>query len=90
MATHSEELKELLLRTDDEFRQLTINHSELEGRLHELAAKHYLSEPEQLERATLKKRKLVLKDRMEHILRQTREQHSPSARASQLPSTHTH
>ena len=35
----------------------------------ELAAKHYLSEPEQLEEATLKKRKLQIKDRMEDIRR---------------------
>jgi len=88
MATHSEELKELLLRTDNEFRQLSITHSELESRLHELAAKHYLSEPEQVEAITLKKKKLALKDRMENILRRTREQDAPSLSSSQAPSTH--
>lgn len=86
MPTHSEELKELLLRTDDEFRQLAIKHSELEGRLHDLTAKHYLSEPEQLEEVTLKKRKLALKDRMENILRRTRTRDQESA--PQVPSTH--
>jgi hypothetical protein len=85
MPTHSEELKELLLRTDDEFRQLAIKHSELESRLHDLASKHYLSEPEQLEEVTLKKRKLALKDRMEHILRRTRARGQESA--PPLPST---
>lgn len=86
MPTHSEELKELLLRTDDEFRQLAIKHSELESRLHDLAAKHYLSEPEQVEEVTLKKRKLALKDRMENILRRNRMRDQESA--SQAPSTH--
>jgi uncharacterized protein YdcH (DUF465 family) len=86
MPTHSEELKELLLRTDDEFRQLAIKHSELESRLHDLATKHYLSEPEQLEEVTLKKRKLALKDRMENILRRNRTRDQESA--SQAPSTH--
>lgn len=86
MPTHSEELKELLLRTDDEFRQLAIKHSELESRLHDLATKHYLSEPEQLEEVTLKKRKLALKDRMENILRRTRTRDQESA--AQAPSTH--
>ena len=66
-------LKELLLETDDEFHQLATKHHELEDRLHELTAKHYLSEPEQLEEVTLKKRKLQLKDRMEDILRQRRQ-----------------
>jgi uncharacterized protein YdcH (DUF465 family) len=86
MPTHSEELKELLLRTDDEFRQLAIKHSELESRLHDLAIKHYLSEPEQVEEVTLKKRKLALKDRMENILRRSRTRDQESA--SQAPSTH--
>jgi uncharacterized protein YdcH (DUF465 family) len=86
MPIHSEELKELLLRTDDEFRQLAIKHSELESRLHDLTAKHYLSEPEQLEKVTLKKRKLALKDRMENILRRTRTRDQESA--PQVPSTH--
>ena len=88
MATHSEELKELLLRTDDEFRQLSIQHTDLESRLYELAAKHYLSEPEQVEQSTLKKKKLALKDRMENILRRTREQDSSPFGSAQLPSTH--
>jgi uncharacterized protein YdcH (DUF465 family) len=55
---------------DDEFHQLAAQHHELEGRLHELTARHYLSEPEQVEEVTLKKRKLQLKDRMENIARQ--------------------
>ena len=72
MATNSQELKELLLETDEEYRQLATKHHELEGRLHELSDKPYLSEPEQLEEVTLKKRKLQLKDRMEDIVRRHR------------------
>jgi uncharacterized protein YdcH (DUF465 family) len=67
-----QELKELLLKTDEEFRQLATQHHELDDRLHELSAKAYLSEPEQVEEVTLKKRKLHLKDRMEDILRRHR------------------
>jgi uncharacterized protein YdcH (DUF465 family) len=62
--------KDLLLETNDEYRQLVSQHHELDGRLVELESKHYLSEQEQLEEVTLKKRKLHLKDRMEAILRQ--------------------
>jgi uncharacterized protein len=70
-----EQLRELLIRTDEEFHRLADKHHELEGRLHELTAKHYLSEPEQVEEVTLKKQKLQVKDRMENILRQRAETH---------------
>ena len=72
MNVEPQDLKAELLRTDEEFTQLVAKHHELEDRLHELTAKHYLSEPEQLEQVTLKKRKLQLKDRMEDILRRHR------------------
>ena len=58
------------LLADEELHQLAAQHHELEGRLHELTARNYLSEPEQVEEVTLKKRKLLLKDRMEDIVRQ--------------------
>ena len=69
MATESQQLKDHLLQTDHGFRQLVEQHQELDTRLHELAGQHYLSEPEQIEEVTLKKRKLQLKDRMQGILR---------------------
>lgn len=70
MNEQSPDIKQLLLQTDEEFHQLSVQHHELEDRLHQLTEKHYLSEPEQVEEVTLKKRKLQLKDRMETILRQ--------------------
>lgn len=73
MNTQSPDLKEQLLRTDEEFNHLAAEHHELDDRLHELTAKHYLSEPEHVEKVTLKKRKLVLKDRMEDIMRRRRD-----------------
>ena len=73
MTADSQDLKPLLLETHEEFRQLATKHHELEERLHELSAKHYLSGPEQVEEVTLKKRKLQLKDKMEVILKQYRE-----------------
>jgi uncharacterized protein YdcH (DUF465 family) len=75
MNEQSQDLKEVLLQTDEEFHQLAAKHHELESRLHELSAKHYLSQPEQVEEVTLKKRKLQLKDRMEDIIRRRREEH---------------
>jgi uncharacterized protein YdcH (DUF465 family) len=69
MPTDFEELKRRLLQTDEEFRQLATQHHDLDEQIHSLASRHYLSEPEQLQEVTLKKRKLQLKDQMETILR---------------------
>lgn len=82
-----QELKELLLKTDEEYRQLATQHHELEDRLHALSSKPYLSDAEQLEEVTLKKRKLQLKDRMEDIVRRHRVQ-TPGAFRSQPAITH--
>ena len=65
----AEDVKDLLLETNDEFRQLASQHHELDERLVELESKHYLSDDEHVEEVTLKKRKLHLKDRMEAIVR---------------------
>jgi uncharacterized protein YdcH (DUF465 family) len=73
MNVQVQNLKELLLQTDEEFNRLAVKHHELEDRLHELISKHYLSEPEQIEQVNLKKQKLQLKDRMEDILRRHRQ-----------------
>ena len=69
MPTDFDELKRQLLQTDEEYRQLATKHHDLEEKLHHLAVRNYLSELEQLEEVTLKKRKLQLKDQMETIVR---------------------
>jgi uncharacterized protein YdcH (DUF465 family) len=68
MPTDFEELKQRLLQSDDEFRQLATQHHDLDEKIHNLATRPYLSQPEQLEEVTLKKKKLFLKDQMESIL----------------------
>ena len=77
MPTDFEELKRTLLQSDEEYRQLATKHHDLDEKIHDLTNRHYLSEPEQLEEVTLKKRKLQLKDQMESILR--RYSHGTSA-----------
>lgn len=61
--------KELFLQTDQELVTLSDQHHQLDDRLHELTAKPYLSEPEHIEEVNIKKQKLLLKDRMEDIIR---------------------
>jgi uncharacterized protein YdcH (DUF465 family) len=68
----AEDLKYRLLETNEQFRELASKHHSLDDRLHELEAKHYLSDAEQFEEVSLKKRKLHIKDQMENILREHR------------------
>ena len=72
MTTQSPDPKEDSLRPEEELNLLAAEHHELDDRLHHLNAKQYLSPPERVEEVTLKKRKLALKDRMEHIKRRNR------------------
>ena len=67
-ATDTEELKQRLLTTDAEFRELVRTHGRYEERLTELAALAYPSDDEQLEETTLKKKKLAVKDQMQVIM----------------------
>jgi uncharacterized protein YdcH (DUF465 family) len=69
-AAEAQEVRDLLLRSHDQYRQLAEQHHLLDHRLHQLTAKRYLTNAEQLEQATLKKRKLALKDQMELIARE--------------------
>ena len=66
-AAEAQEVKHFLLQSHEQYRQLAERHHQLDDRLHELIDKHYLSDSEQVEEVTLKKRKLALKDRMEQI-----------------------
>jgi len=68
-AAEAQDVKNLLLQQNDEYRQLAERHHELDDRLHALTERHYLSDTEQVEEVTLKKRKLALKDQMEEIFR---------------------
>jgi uncharacterized protein YdcH (DUF465 family) len=64
------EVKNLLLQSNDHYRELAERHHALDDRLHQLSDRHYLSTSEQVEEVTLKKRKLALKDQMEQIARE--------------------
>ena len=72
MSVDTHQLRELLLQSDQEFRELALKHHELDDRLHNLSSRAFLSETEQIEEVQLKKKKLQLKDKMEDILRRHR------------------
>ena len=66
-AAEAQEVKSLLLRSNDQYRQLSERHHQLDDRLSELTQLPYLTTSEQFEEVTLKKRKLALKDQMEQM-----------------------
>lgn len=72
--SETEALKQQLLVNDAQFAELAQTHGEYEKRLSELASLHYPSAEEQMEEATLKKKKLYLKDQMEMMMRRYKEQ----------------
>jgi uncharacterized protein YdcH (DUF465 family) len=59
-----------LLFDNDEYRRLDAQHHEYEDRLADLTSKVVLSDDEQVEETTLKKKKLQVKDRMQAIARE--------------------
>ena len=66
-AAEAQEVKSLLIQSNDQYRQLSERHHLLDDRLHQLTEQHYLSSTEQFEEVTLKKQKLALKDQMERM-----------------------
>lgn len=61
-------VKEQLMSSNPEFRDLVREHGRYEQRLSELSALAYPSEEEQLEETTLKKKKLAIKDQIYSLM----------------------
>jgi uncharacterized protein len=70
--TNLDSLKEQLMTSNNEFRELAREHGRYEARLSELSALAYPSDEEQLEEITLKKKKLAIKDQMHSMMLQHR------------------
>jgi uncharacterized protein YdcH (DUF465 family) len=68
--TKADNLKEELMTSNPEFREMAREHGRYEQRLSELSALTYPSDEEQLEEVTLKKKKLALKDQMYSLMLQ--------------------
>ena len=66
--TKADTLKEELMASNPEFRELAREHGRYEERLSELSGLAYPSDEEQLEEVTLKKKKLALKDQMYSLM----------------------
>ena len=62
------EIRERLLEESQEFRKAFDQHQKLEKKLYKLHAKTYLTEEEKWKERQLKKNKLLLKDKMYHMM----------------------
>jgi uncharacterized protein YdcH (DUF465 family) len=65
----ADDVKASLLRTDEAFRQLVSEHHDLDERIRHLLTLQYLTDQQQYDAASMKKRKLALKDRIEAMVR---------------------
>lgn len=70
-----EEIKELLLAEDEQFRRIAAEHRRLDKELAELSSRKYLSPEDQRLEAELKKKKLAAKDRMLRMAEEYRNAH---------------
>ena len=71
------DVKEFLAREDENFRKLWEQHQAYEQQLEEFVHKPYLNSTDQLKETEIKKKKLVLKDRMQMLISRYQAQHSP-------------
>jgi len=62
------ELKELLLKENEEFRKANQLHQQYEKKLDKLKAKSFLTEAEKQQEKEMKKKKLALKDKMYYLM----------------------
>ena len=70
MVNNSEVVRKFLLNESQEFQRLVKKHRELDQRLVNLSERFLLNDAERFEAATLKKKKLSLKDKMALLIYQ--------------------
>jgi uncharacterized protein YdcH (DUF465 family) len=72
------DIKEHLLQSNEDFRRLALRHHQYDEQLEKLIHKAHLSEDEKIEEVVLKKKKLHVKDQMELMIQQYRQQAAKS------------
>ena len=66
------ELREQLMRANEQFRRLAAEHKMYAEQLEKLTSRAYLTEDEKLQEITIKKKKLMLKDQMYSMVQKYR------------------
>jgi uncharacterized protein YdcH (DUF465 family) len=72
----SDEIKQHLMQTSDEFRELALRHQELDIKVAKIDNDPHATAQDEVEEHRLKKLKLHLKDQMEEILSRFKTQHA--------------
>ncbi|HUF46160.1 MAG TPA: YdcH family protein [Vicinamibacterales bacterium] len=68
-----DDVKQGLLQTSENFRQLVSEHQALDEQIRHLSAQAFLTDEQQFQEVSLKKRKLALKDQIEAMVRSRRD-----------------
>ena len=79
MSNRFADIQRILSTEDSEFATWLEEHHQCESRLNELTAKNQVTEDEEIEEKTLKKRKLHLKDQMAARIRSYEATHASMA-----------
>ena len=69
---NDDQIKDRLMSSSPEFHRLVEEHSNFEQRLHDLHTHQHMTERDLVEEATLKKKKLQVKDRMNTMIHRFR------------------
>jgi uncharacterized protein YdcH (DUF465 family) len=72
VSSPTEAIREQLMANSEEYQRLRQEHARYAAQLEELAARHYLTEQEQMEEVRLKKLRLRVKDQMEMLVQKAR------------------
>ncbi len=72
---NEKEIKEILMKENQDFRKIAELHTKCEKELDELKRKNWLSTEEEVREKELKKKKLSLKDRMYKMISEYRNSH---------------
>jgi len=72
VSSPTEAIREQLMANSEEYQRLRQEHARYVAQLEQLAARHYLTEQEQMEEVRLKKLKLRVKDQMETLVQKAR------------------
>ena len=78
MAKEIDSLKEQLIKENKQFRRLYNKHQDYEHRLEKFNRRLHLNEKERIKEKNIKKQKLLLKDKMEKMLREYQQKVSSS------------